>query len=80
MLTMKENLGDDYYTLRIPNQEVWSAFRELTAFSLQIDEEDMQKLFMELIRGNIDEFAERYQNILLTLPSYHDLQVKIVII
>jgi len=61
-------------TLRIPNQEVWSAFRELTAFSLQIDEEDMQKLFMELIRGNIDEFAERYQNILLTLPSYHDLQ------
>lgn len=74
MLTIKENLGDDYYTLRIPNQEVWSAFRELTAFSLQIDEEDMQKLFMELIRGNIDEFAERYQNILLTLPSYHDLQ------
>ena len=45
MLTIKENLGDDYYTLRIPNQEVWSAFRELTAFSLQIDEEDMQKLF-----------------------------------
>ena len=74
MLTVKEIMGDDYYTLRIPNQEVWSAFRELTAFSLQIDEGDMQKLFMELIRGNIDEFAERYQNILLTLPSYHDLQ------
>ena len=74
MLTIQENMGDDYYTLRIPNQEVWSAFRELTAFSLQIDEGDMQKLFMELIRGNIDEFAERYQNILLTLPSYHDLQ------
>ena len=74
MLTVKEIMGDDYYTLRIPNQEVWSAFRELTAFSLQIDEEDMQKLFMELIRGNIDEFAKRYQNILLTLPSYHDLQ------
>lgn len=74
MLTVKEIMGDDYYTLRIPNQEVWSAFRELTAFSLQIDEGDMQKLFMELIRGNIDEFAERYQNILLTIPSYHDLQ------
>lgn len=74
MLTIQENMGDDYYTLRIPNQEVWSAFRELTAFSLQIDEGDMQKLFMELVRGNIDEFAERYQNILLTLPSYHDLQ------
>ena len=74
MLTVKEIMEDDYYTLRIPNQEVWSAFRELTAFSLQIDEGDMQKLFMELIRGNIDEFAERYQNILLTLPSYHDLQ------
>lgn len=74
MLTIQENMGDDYYTLRIPNQEVWSAFRELAAFSLQIDEGDMQKLFMELVRGNIDEFAERYQNILLTLPSYHDLQ------
>ena len=74
MLTVKEIMGDDYYTLRIPNQEVWSAFRELAAFSLQIDEGDMQKLFMELVRGNIDEFAERYQNILLTLPSYHDLQ------
>lgn len=35
MLTIQENMGDDYYTLRIPDQEVWSAFRELTAFSLQ---------------------------------------------
>ena len=65
MLTIQENMGDDYYTLRIPNQEVWSAFRELTAFSLQIEEGDMQKLFMELIRGDIDSFAERYQSILL---------------
>ena len=36
MLTVKEIMGDDYYTLRIPNQEVWSAFRELTAFSHRI--------------------------------------------
>lgn len=74
MLTIQENMGDDYYTLRIPNQEVWSAFRELTAFSLQIEEGDMQKLFMDLTHGNIDDFAERYQSILLTLPSYHDLK------
>lgn len=74
MLTIKEDLGDNYYILRIPNQEVWSAFRELTAFSLQVDEGDMQKLFLDLIHGDIDGFGKRYQRILLTLPSYHDLK------
>ena len=34
----------------------------------------MQKLFMDLTHRNIDSFAERYQSILLTLPSYHDLK------
>ncbi|HJC90202.1 MAG TPA: AAA family ATPase [Candidatus Mediterraneibacter excrementigallinarum] len=74
MLTIAEDVGDSRYRLRIPNQEVWKAFRELTAFYLQVEEGIIDTLLYHLCKGNMDRFAEEYQRLLLKLPSYHDLK------
>lgn len=74
MVTIQEKLSENYYRLRIPNQEVWRAFRELTAFYLQVEEGHLSTMLRELKKGDIEEFAEEYQRLLLKLPSYHDLK------
>lgn len=72
MVTIQEELGEGYYKLRVPNQEVLKAFRELTASYLQIEEGHMGLMFYHLRSESLIKFAEQYQQILLELPSYHD--------
>lgn len=74
MLTIIQDLGDDRYRARVPNREVWTAFGELTAATLRVEEEDWQNIFDSLIRGDMEEFAESYQKVMLKLPSYYDLK------
>lgn len=74
MLTIEEQLGEDFYRLRVPDREVWTAFRELTAFSLQVEESDLRMMLQDLQRGDMESFAEAYQRILLELPSCYDLK------
>ena len=74
MVTLQEEAGDERYTVRVPNQEVWRAFRELTAFYLQVEETEINRMLYGLRDGNLEEFARIYQRILLELPSYHDLK------
>ena len=38
MVTIEERKSEEDFTVRVPNQEVWKAFQELTAFYLQVDE------------------------------------------
>ena len=62
------------YVLRIPNQEVQDEFQQLTAYYLDVSETDLSGLFDALLEGNRIAFENYYTHILLTLPSYHDLQ------
>ena len=54
MLTIEEQLGEDFYRLRVPDREVWTAFRELTAFSLQVEESDLWMMLQDLQRGDMN--------------------------
>lgn len=74
MLTVEEETDDGRYTVRVPNREVWRAFRELTAFCLQVEETEISRMLYALRDGRPEEFARIYQRILLELPSYHDLK------
>lgn len=76
MLTAEEYLGDGFYKLRIPNYEVRKAFRNLTSSYLKLDEGRMAKMLRCLREEEMEEFAEVYQQILLELPSYHDLKTE----
>lgn len=76
MLTAEEYLGDGFYKLRIPNYEVRKAFQNLTSSYLKLDEGRMAKMLRCLQEEEMEEFAEAYQQILLELPSYHDLKTE----
>ncbi len=74
MVTIQEELEENFYKLRIPNDEVWKAYQELTAFYLQTDENHLLAMLQYLRTEAMEEFAEEYQWILLHLPSYYDLK------
>ncbi|MFQ6792617.1 MAG: AAA family ATPase [Thomasclavelia sp.] len=69
--TMDESNG--YYKIKVPNKEVQNEFKSLTSYYLKISETELSKMFQGLIYQKADMFIETYQNILLTMPSYHDL-------
>lgn len=74
IVTVEEQIDEDYCKISVPNLEVWKVFKELTACHLQIDERQMEKMLNAMKRNQMERFAEEYQRIILELPSYHDLK------
>lgn len=74
MVTAEKVLEDGKCILRVPNQEVMRAFRELTSLYLGIREGNMSQMFLRLTEKNVEAFMDGYRRILRTLPSYHDLK------
>ena len=74
MVTAEKVLEDGKCILRVPNQEVMRAFRELTSLYLGIREGNMSQMFLRLTEKNVEAFTDGYRRILRTLPSYHDLK------
>ena len=73
-LTVDEiiDIEDNYYRIRIPNNEVKTEFKNLTEYYLSLNDGQLSKLARFLINEQLVEFNKEYQNILM-LPSYHDL-------
>ena len=65
---------DGRYVLRIPNEEVQQEFRDLTASYLNVSESNLSAMFNGLRYEERERFAESYADMLLILPSYHDLK------
>ena len=65
---------DGRYVLRIPNEEVQQEFRDLTASYLNVSESNLSAMFNGLRYEERERFAQSYADMLLTLPSYHDLK------
>ena len=65
---------DGRYVLRIPNEEVQQEFRELTASYLNVSESNLSAMFNGLRYEERERFAQSYADMLLSLPSYHDLK------
>ena len=62
------------YVIKVPNQEVQQEFQKLTAHYLKVAGTDLFTMFSALKRRKKEDFKDKYQRILLTLPSYHDLK------
>ena len=65
---------DGRYVLRIPKEEVPQEFRDLTASYLNVSESNLSAMFNGLRYEERERFAESYADMLLSLPSYHDLK------
>lgn len=74
-LTTKTTLDvlEGRYVLRIPNKEIKREFQSLTAYYFHTDESSVTMLLEDLLQGNLEKFALRYQNILEDTASYYDL-------
>lgn len=73
-ITQTISIMEGIYTVKIPNKEVQQEFKNLTAYYLDVADSDLTLLFSALKRNKKDDFIEKYQKILLSLPSYHDLK------
>lgn len=73
-ITKSVSIKDSIYRLEIPNQEVEDEFRSLTSFYLDISETDLTRLYNSLKYNKKEDFIEIYQDILMSLPSFHDLK------
>ena len=65
---------DGRYVLRIPNEEVQQEFRDLTASYLNVSESNLSAMINGLRYEERERFAQSYADMLLSLPSYHDLK------
>lgn len=74
MLTAEQISADGLCRLRVPNQEVMRAFRELTVSYLGVQEGSMSRMLYLLTKKDVPGFAKEYKQILKKLPSYHDLK------
>lgn len=74
-LTTKTTLDalEGRYVLRIPNKEIKREFQSLTAYYFHTDESSVTMLLEDLLQGNLEKFALRYQAILEDTASYYDL-------
>lgn len=73
-ITQTISVMEGIYTVKIPNKEVQQEFQNLTAYYLDVADSDLTLLFSALKRNKKNDFIEKYQKILLNLPSYHDLK------
>ena len=69
-LTTKTTLDalEGRYVLRIPNKEIKREFQSLTAYYFHTDESSVAVLLEDLLQGNLEKFALRYQRKLLSGP------------
>jgi len=75
-LTVKENLGDGYYLLKIPNREIYTFFKKTFVSKYTDDERRINRLMSALHREQItgqDSFESNLQKILLYNVSYYDI-------
>lgn len=67
------DLENNEYRLRIPNKEVEREFKELTAYHLHVETQDLSDLHKAIKNKNRQLFIDSYEKLLLVNASYHDL-------
>ncbi|EUB32273.1 MULTISPECIES: AAA family ATPase [Fusobacterium] len=72
-LKICENLGDDDYTLKIPNYEIQTFFRKGFIDRYLAGENNFKSLIQSLLEGNIEKFERELQNIFLVNTSFFDM-------
>ena len=60
------------FTIRIPNKEVRSEFEEVVSAYTKLSSEMLQEMLFALTDGEMDEFFDIYQKLVLQSTSYHD--------
>ena len=60
------------FLIRIPNKEIVTEFKRLVATYTKLSSQMMQRMFMALMKKQMDEFLKIYQQLVLESTSYYD--------
>ena len=60
------------FTVRIPNEEIVDEFREIVCAHTRLPSELLNSMLSALTQGEIEEFFEIYEQLVLESTSYHD--------
>ncbi|MDR1688479.1 MAG: PD-(D/E)XK nuclease domain-containing protein, partial [Clostridiales bacterium] len=71
-LTAIERVDENTQVVKIPNDEVMSEFQVLIAEISGAEEVDLRNMFRHLLKKEMNEFMEIYQNIVISCTSYMD--------
>lgn len=71
-LTVVEAEDEMMMKLKIPNEEVASEFQKMVAEYTHLDNPDLEKMFKNLMKQELDAFMDIYSEIVLECTSYYD--------
>jgi len=60
------------FTVRIPNKEIKTEFQDIVSAYTKLSSQMLQEMLIALINGEMDEFFDVYQELVLESTSYHD--------
>jgi len=60
------------FTVRIPNREIVDEFKGVVSAHAKLSSELLQEMLMALMQGEMDDFFEIYQQLVIESTSYHD--------
>ena len=72
-LTIQESMGNDRYRIRIVNKEIKKEFQAITSVLICGDEIFLKDMMNYLFKGKVEQFSQRYKEMLLRKTSCHDL-------
>jgi len=68
----KEDYRRNRFTVRLPNEEVRAEFKVVVAAYTKLSSEMLQDMLFALTDGEMDNFFDIYQKLVLQSTSYHD--------
>ena len=72
LTVIKEDYKRRRFTVRIPNEEVTTEFSEIVSAFTKLSSEMLQEMLFALTDGEMEEFFDIYQKLVLESTSYHD--------
>ena len=72
LTVIKEDYIRNRFTVQIPNEEVRSEFKLVVSAYTKLSSEMLQDMLYALTDGEMDEFFDIYQKLVLQSTSYHD--------
>ena len=75
-VTVNKEISKGKYEVRIPNEEVNQAFKEVVALYIDVEETTLADLFDAMLDVDMEEFESKYQDIILENTSFYDASQK----
>ena len=72
LTVIHEDYDLNIFTVRIPNEEIKTEFQEIVGAYTKLSSQLLKDMLTALTRGQMDDFMDTYEKLVLQSTSYHD--------